>query len=56
VKREKRFRIKKIWICLLCVAVLISGCAIYVGDYYRADDMAIEAFGMPSAVEHSEAE
>ncbi len=51
MKREKRFRIKKIWICLLCVAVLISGCAIYVGDYYRADDMAIEAFGMPSAVE-----
>lgn len=51
MRREKRFRIRKIWICLLCVALLFSACAIYVGDYYRADDVAIEAFGIPSTVE-----
>ena len=41
-------RKRKIFICItsvvLILAVLIGACAIYLGDYYRADNEAIGAF------------
>lgn len=41
------------WLCrlLACGAVLIAVCALYLGDYYRADQEAVAAFGGDSAVE-----
>ena len=35
---------------LLTLAVLVGACAIYVGDYYRADQGAIDAFASMSVV------
>ena len=39
---------KKIWIAaasvVLALAIIVGACAIYLGDYYRADDEAIGAF------------
>jgi dienelactone hydrolase len=47
----KLFSKKKAWIPLVSVAavllVLIGGCAVYAGDYYRADEAALEAFSTP---------
>ncbi|MBE6589409.1 MAG: alpha/beta hydrolase [Ruminococcaceae bacterium] len=41
-------RKRKIWIItafvLLALLMIVAACAIYVGDYYRADQEAIEAF------------
>ena len=41
-------RKRKIWIItafvLLALLTIVAACAIYVGDYYRADQEAIEAF------------
>ncbi len=41
-----------IWITsvLLVLAVIVGACAIYLGDYYRADTDAIEAFASMNAV------
>ena len=46
---------RKLWIVLgsiaLVLAILIGACAIYLGDYYRADLGAIEAFAPAEAVQ-----
>lgn len=48
-------RKRKIWIIIgsiaLALAILVGACAIYLGDYYRADMDAIEAFEPANAVE-----
>lgn len=47
----KLFLKKKVWIPLVSVSVvlllLVGGCAVYAGDYYRADEAALEAFSTP---------
>ncbi len=51
-------RKKKLWITLavvLAVVILLTGaCALYVGDYYRADAEALEAFSPASPVTREE--
>ena len=48
-------RKRKIWIIIgsiaLVLAILVGACAIYLGDYYRADMGAIEAFEAADVVE-----
>ena len=47
-KRPPNRKIRKIWIAVaavtLTLAVLIGGCAIYLSDYYRADEGAVVTF------------
>lgn len=41
---KKRKRIRILVIILIIVGVIVGGCVIYLSDYYRADNEAIEAF------------
>ena len=50
MKRYKRFIIKMSFI--LTLAIIVGACAVYFGDYYRADMDAIEAFSVTSEVEY----
>ena len=37
MKRKKR----RLWIAVLLIVVLVAGMAVYVMDYYRANDVAM---------------
>ena len=52
-KMQSRKRKILIWILSLSLslAVIVGGCAIYVGDYYRADEEAIAAFAIEGEIE-----
>jgi len=52
-KMQSRKRKILIWILSLSLslAVIVGGCAIYVGDYYHADEEAIAAFAIEGEVE-----
>lgn len=51
--RKKRIRIGILSGVLLLI-ILVSGSAIYISDYYRADDIAIEAFSEQISVVETE--
>lgn len=36
---------------LIILIVLVTACALYLGDYYRADQQAVAAFGAETAIE-----
>lgn len=51
MKSNKKKRIIKILAVILAViAIIIGGCVIYLSDYYRADNEAVEAFMQGKAV------
>ena len=45
---------KKLIIWLISIAIVVGGCAIYVGDYYRADEDTIARFTAYHSVEAEE--
>ncbi len=47
---------KRILILLAVLLVVTGGCAVYVSDYYRADEQAIEAFALGAGFEQQQLE
>lgn len=53
MKSKRRILIWTISV-MLTIAITVSGCAIYVSDYYRADSVAIESFTASHSVRANE--
>lgn len=54
LKSKKKRIIFIVSICIVLIpAICIGACAIYLGDYYKADDGAIEAFAPMKEVEYT---